>query len=277
MKFRKALNIFIPNPDQKLTGIFIEQQSQHPETTKNMKISFCLLFFSIFTVSYSSEPADSSKTKLKAGATVSLNSNGIASIPAFSLDKPAIIASVTLAKNRFSYDPTLAYGLDLRPWFIDNWLHYKIIAKPSFELTAGFNISTFGTKYNLPDGSIWEAQRYFAYAMTGVYGFSPNSSLTIAYWNDRGQEKGTLKGHFFSLIGERSDISIGKNVLFTAALQIFYINYDGNNDGLFVSPRVSASLRNAPFSIFFQATQALSSNITPFPGFRWNVGLAHTL
>jgi len=243
-----------------------------------MRTSFCLLFLFIFSVSYSSERADSTKTKLKAGATVSLNSNGIATIPAFSLGKPAIMASISLVKNRFSYDPTLAYGLDLRPWFIDNWLHYKIVARPVFDLIAGFNISTFGTKYDLPDGeSIWEAQRYFAYAIKGVYKFSPNNSLILEYWNDNGQEEGTLKGHYINLAGERSDISIGKKVLFSAAVQLFYINYDGNNDGLFVSPKVSSSVRNVPFSIFFQATQAISSNISPFPGFRWNIGVAYTL
>lgn len=242
-----------------------------------MRLSFCLVFLFIFSVSYSQEETTASKKKLKAGASVSLNSNGIASIPAFSLGKPAIIASISLAKNRFSYTPTLAYGLDLRPWFIDNWLNYKIIRKPAFELTAGFNISTFGSKYNLPEGSVWEAQRYFAFAMTGVYKFSPKNSLTLAYWSDNGQEKGTIKGHFFNLLGERNDMTVGKNVLVSAAVQIFYINYDGNNDGLFVSPKVSSSIRDVPFSVFIQATQAISSNIEPFPGFRWNIGVSYTL
>jgi hypothetical protein len=72
-------------------------------------------------------------------------------------------------------------------------------------------------------------------------------------------------------------MNIGKQVLLSAAVQVFYINYEGDNDGLFVSPKVSVSLRNSPFSLFFQATQGLSSNIYPFPGFRWNVGLAYTL
>jgi hypothetical protein len=242
-----------------------------------MRISFCLVFFLIFTFTYSQEISDSSKTKLKAGATVSLNSNGIATIPAFSLGKPAIIAAISLVKNRFSYTPTLAYGLDLRPWFIDNWLNYKIIRKPDFELTAGFNLSTFGSKYELPEGSLWEAQRYFAYALTGVYKLAPNSFLTLAYWNDNGQEPGSISGHFFNLAGERTDISLGKKVMLSAALQIYYINYDGNNDGLFVSPKVLSSLRNFPLSIFFQANQAIISNISPFPGFIWNIGVAYTL
>ena len=242
-----------------------------------MRISLSLIFIFLFTISWSEEPSDSTKTKLKAGASVSLNSNGMASIPAFSLGKPAIVATISLAKNRFSYTPTLAYGLDLRPWFIDNWLNYKIIRKPAFELTAGFNISTFGSQFSLPDGSILEAQRYFAYAMTGVYKVSEKNTLTIAYWNDNGQEKGTLRGHFINLVGERNEMNIGKNVLFSAALQIFYINYDGDNDGLFVAPKISTTLRNIPFSIYLQATQAINSNISPFPGFRWNIGIAYLL
>jgi len=242
-----------------------------------MRFSLCLVSIFIFTAAFTQEETTGSKRKLVAGAVVSLNSNGIASIPAFSLGKPAIMASISLAKNRFSYTPTLAYGLDLRPWFIDNWLNYKIIRRPVFELTAGFNLSTFGSKYELPDGYIWEAQRYFAYAMTGVIKLSAKNSLTIAYWNDNGQEKGTLSGHFFNLVGERSDMNIGKNVLISAAVQVFYINYDGNNDGFFVSPKVTSSVRNVPFSLFFQATQAITSNISPFPGFRWNIGVGYTL
>ncbi len=242
-----------------------------------MRIPFTLILLCISTVLYSIEDQDSVKRKLDVTATFSLNTNGIASIPAFSLDNPAIVATVSLTKNRFSYSPTLAYGLDLRPWYIDNWLNYKIIRKSSFDFTAGFNISTFGSKYNLSDSWILEAQRYFALALTGVYKFSPKSSLTVAYWRDMGQEKGTLKGHYFNLVAERSEINIGKSILFTGAFQIFYINYTGKNDGLFIAPKISTSVRNVPFTVYFQFIQALQSNITPFPGFRWNLGVAYNL
>ena len=77
----------------------------------NMKALFCLVFLSLFNAAYPIEGSDSLNTKkFKAGATFSINSNGIASIPAFSLDKPAVMASLFLGKNRFSYEPTLAYG-----------------------------------------------------------------------------------------------------------------------------------------------------------------------
>jgi len=237
-------------------------------------VSAILLFVS--SVSFSMESNDTLTSKLKAGCTVSLNSNGIASIPSFSLDKPAIMASITLAKGRFSYDPTLAYGLDLRPWFIDNWLHYRIVVKPKFELRTGFNISTFGSKYLLAEGSIHEAQRYLAFELSVTYKLTSNSTLSLSYWNDRGQEPGTIKGHFFSIVGERSDIMIGEKVALAANIMLFYINYTGNEAGLFISPKISSYVKNVPFSLYFQGTQAIQSNIDPFPEFRWNVGLSYT-
>jgi hypothetical protein len=243
----------------------------------NAKISFCALLVFMSTLSFSQDETSASKGKLQASANFSINSNGIASIPAFSLDKPAIIGSFTLVKNRFSYDPTLAYGFDLRPWFIDNWLHYKIINKPSFELRGGFNLSTFFTKIETEDEAFLTGDRYFAFSLDGTYRITPNSIISLAYWNDRGQESTSLKGHFIDLTGERSNISLGKSLLMAVNVQLFYINYDGNNDGLFISPKISSSVRDFPFSLYFQATQTIQTNISPYPGFRWNLGISYSL
>jgi hypothetical protein len=187
------------------------------------------------------------------------------------------MASLSLRKGRFSYDPVLAYGLDLNPWVIDNWLHYKLIDRPFFELKTGFDASMFFSDYKQTDESILQGQRYFTFELTGVYKYSPNGFISLSYWNDRGQDKGTVKGHFFSVVGERSELSIGERILFSANINLFYIDYNGKNDGLFVSPKISSSVRNVPFAIFFQAIQALQSNISPFPKFRWNLGLSYTL
>jgi hypothetical protein len=242
-----------------------------------MRIPICLLFVFISAIAVSQEKPAAQKNKLGANVTFSLNSNGIASIPAFSLDKPALVASVNLTKGRFSYDPTLAYSLELKPWYIDNWLHYKIILRPKFELRAGMNISTFCSGYKTGDEEFMRAERYFAFAMAGTYKFTPSSSLTLDYWSDNGQEKGSLSGHFINLEYDRYDMQIGGKALLSAYLMLFYINYDGDNDGLFFSPRISMSLRGIPSSLFFQATQPIQSNISPWPGFRWNVGISYNL
>jgi hypothetical protein len=242
-----------------------------------MRASFSFLFIFVFGIAFPQEKPEGSDKILKADANVSLNTNGVASIPAFSLGEPAIIASVSLAKNRFSYDPVLAYGVNMKPWFIDNWLHYKIIRKPSFELRSGVNFSTFFTDYKLTDETILRGDRYLAFEVAATYKFRSNTSLTLMYWNDNGLEPGTISGHFLDLVGEKRDMKIGKSFLMSANIQLFIITYDGNNDGLFISPKISFALRNLPFALFWQGTQVIKSNINPDPGFQWNLGLSYSL
>jgi hypothetical protein len=242
------------------------------------KIVIFFLFAFIASNTFAGQNDDTTRTKkIHATATFSLNSNGISSVPAFSLGKPAAMASVSIGKGWFSYDPTLGYDLDGHPWFIDNWLHVKLLNKPKFELRTGMNISSYCSKYTVPEGEFYRVERYFAFELAGIFRFAKNTSLLTQYWNDRGQEDWSIKGHFVNAVLERTDMAIGKHILCTAALQLFYINYTENNDGLFVAPRIAFSVRNFPVSIFSQAVQAITSNIEPFPGFNINVGIGYTL
>jgi hypothetical protein len=240
-----------------------------------MRIFFSLLLLFIFTLASSAEKADSTKAKLRFFGNVSLNTNGIASIPAFSLDKPAIIAALTLAKKRFSYDPTVAYGLNMRPWIIDNWVHYRLILKPKFELRTGVDFSMFFSEYDTGEDKILQGQQYITFEIAGIFKISPESSVSLMYWSDNGQDPGSITGNFYNVVFDQSNISIGKSLLFSANVQLFYINYTGENDGLFVSPKIASSIKNLPLSVFFQAIQAITSNVEPFPGFKWNAGLAY--
>jgi hypothetical protein len=245
--------------------------------TAPMRLLFFLLLSGIPLIGLSQDTDPKEKKELETEASFSFHSNGIAPIPAFSLDKPALAASLSVRKGRFSYDPAFFYSLEMKPWFLDNWLHYKIISRPGFELMAGANFSTFCSGFEINDQEILKAERYFAFSLTGTYFFSPLSSLAMDYWSDNGQEAGSLTGHFAAVTYKRSDIHLGKKVLLSCGLMLFYINYSGSNDGLFVSPTASLSVKAIPVSLFFQATQAIQSNIDPWPGFKWNVGVSYDL
>jgi hypothetical protein len=243
--------------------------------TGGMKCLLLLLLTLIIPVEVIAFIPDSTRTKLKAACTISLNTNGISTIPAFSLGEPAIMSFITLSKGRFSYDPVLAYGMDIKPWFIDNWLHYHIVDRDAFKLRTGINFSVFFSDVKLPEEEILKGERYWAVELAGIYNITSRTVLTLMYWNDRGQDPGTLMGHFLSLSGEHNEMRIGKFLLLSAALQIFYIDYDGNNDGLFVSPKISLSGKSISLALFFQATQPLVTNISPYPGFEWNLGVSY--
>lgn len=238
-----------------------------------MNILSCFLFILLpSAVDPVSLASDTSGSKFVATAGISINSNGIAAIPAFSLGEPAIIASVSLRKKRFSYDPALAYDLDFRPWFIDNWFHYRIMNRQEFELRTGINFSSFFSGIKLPEKEVHQSERYLAFELASFYKPYTDNVFSLVYWRDMGMDEGTIKGHFLSFSWEKSGIGI-RNIQLTSGLQFFYINYDGNNDGFFVTPRLSALFSDTPLTLFFQATQVLQSNIEPSPGFRWNVGL----
>lgn len=242
-----------------------------------MRLTF-FLFLIFIAGSVFSQSADSENPKkLTASGSFSINSNGVASVPAFTLGDPAFITSVSIAKGRFSYDPVLGYGLNLKPWFFDNWLHYKFIARPIFEMRAGFNYSTYFSEYTTPEETILQGQRYFTFALEAFYTFKPKNSLQFAWWNDRGQEPGTIKGNYLSAAFERTEIEVAKKLLLSANGQLFYINYTDNNDGLFITAKVSAAVKNIPLLLYFHGIQAITSNFEPFPGFKLNVGLAYVL
>ena len=133
----------------------------------------------------------------------------------------------------------------------------------------------FSANIDEGDHKILQGQQYITFEIATIFKFSPRSILSLMYWSDNGQDYGTISGSFYNIVYERVDIEIGNAVLFTAALQMFYLEYTGNNDGLFISPRIAASVKKIPLSLFFQATQPLTTNVEPNPGFKWNAGLAY--
>lgn len=246
-----------------------------PRTDYFMRIFLSLIFIVIIMPASAIEKADSVRKKLIFSGNLSINSNGMAQIPSFSLGEPALIAAFTVQKKRFSYDPQIAYGLNFRPWTIDNWLHYRLIYRPKFELRAGGNFAMFFTEYNTGEDIILQGQQYLTFEIAGVFKFTPKSSLSLMYWSDNGQDPGTIDGSFYNILYERAGIEIGERILLSGNIQFYYIDYTGNNDGLFISPKIASSVKNIPLSVFFVGTQALKSNIEPFPGFKWNAGLAY--
>lgn len=238
-----------------------------------------LLFFTLFLSSFygfCSEKSDSTKHPLKVSGTISFNTNGMAPVPAFAYGKPVVSSNISFTKNRFSYDPQFSYGLNIKPWILDNWFHYKIIKQPKFDLRTGVNISMFFSELQTPDEAVWRGQRYTTFELAGFFYLPKSRTIGLMYWYDYGIDPGTIKGSFINLEASQSNIPLGRQLLLAVYIQAFYIDYTDNNDGFFISPKLTLSTRKFPVSIYCQGLMPITSNMSPYPSFDYNIGVGYT-
>lgn len=241
-----------------------------------MKGLLIFIFLTSAIASFSKEESDSTRNPLLFSGSISFNSNGMAPIPSFALGKPALTANLSIAKGRFSYNPQLSYDLHLKPWIIDNWFHYKIIDKSRFALRTGVNVGAFFSDIEVTGQTIRQVQRYFAIELAGTYKITEKSSLGLMFWYDKGADPGTIEGYFINLVYDRPEIPIGKHIYMGINIQTFIVDYTSNNDGFFISPRASFETKYVPVFLFYQGIHPLISNISPDPGFQWNVGIGYS-
>ena len=241
-----------------------------------MKTFSIIILLSFASIPILKAQADSTKNSFQVSGELTLNSNGIAPIPAFALGDPTVMANILLQKNRFSYNPQLSYDFKLRPWIIDNWFHYKLLEKQKFEMRTGLNISMFFSDYGLTEKEVWYGQLYLTFELAVKYKLTKKSALSAMYWYDNGLDVGSISGHFYNVVFDQVDIRLNRYLSMSVNIQLFYIDYTGNNDGLFISPKALLSSSKIPIFTFFQAIQPLTSNISPYPDFQWNLAVGYS-
>jgi hypothetical protein len=96
---------------------------------------FCLL--ATVKVVQAQTKKDTIHTPFKFSGTLILSTNGISPIPAFSLEKPAVVANLSLRKRRFSFDPEMGFSTKGIPWYLNNFFRYRLIEKTRFQFQTG--------------------------------------------------------------------------------------------------------------------------------------------
>tara|TARA_R110002049_G_scaffold696_6_gene4359 strand:+ start:119585 stop:120298 length:714 start_codon:yes stop_codon:yes gene_type:complete len=216
----------------------------------------------------------------KFSGNIGLNTNGISRVPAFSLGKPAIMGFFSLRKNRFSFDPEVAYSTEGNPWFMNSCFRYRIYAKKNFDVmvSANWSISHRYTEV-IENGlkTIAKAERYVVFEFVPTYKLSEKFSLGSAVFVGRGIDKGSLKQmHFISLVGNITKLRLSEKLYYSFFPQIFYLNLDGDTDSLFVSGVAGIGHKRFPFFLSSQINQPVVTAISPNPGFSWNIGVTYT-
>ncbi len=216
----------------------------------------------------------------KFSGTIGLNTNGISPVPAFSLGKSAIMGFFSLRKNRFSFDPEIAYATDGTPWFFSSCFRYRILDKKKWgiKVAAVWNVS-----HSYPEviensilKTITKAERYVVFEFIPTYKFSEKFSLVSAVFVGRGFDKGSLKQmHFISLVGNITKVGLSEKSFCSIFPQVFYLNLDGDTDSFFVSGVFGIGHEKLPLFLSTQMNRPVVTSISPNPGFSWNVGLSY--
>jgi hypothetical protein len=75
---------------------------------------------------FSQEP-DGTNTVSHFGGAITVTTKGISMVPNLSLGKPAAIFDLSMGKRRLSFEPSLRFALEGKPWSFLFWWRYKLI------------------------------------------------------------------------------------------------------------------------------------------------------
>jgi hypothetical protein len=88
--------------------------------TNIKKTLIFLVLFNLSGVSFS-QKKDSTKSAGHFGGTIALTSKGISMVPNLSLGKPAAIFDLSMGKRKLSFEPSLRFALEGKPWSFLFW------------------------------------------------------------------------------------------------------------------------------------------------------------
>ncbi len=217
---------------------------------------------------------------LKFSGYINLNTNGISPVPAFSLDKPSVIGTFSLNRKRIGFNPEMAVSTEGKPWFINPRITYKAIDGKKF----GFSLATlYSFNFTYPEelvGSVLQAttkvEHYALLQSTSNYTISKKTSIGLTTFHGFGLKNASIKrGNFFVLGANITKLKIMGNFYHSLFPQLVYIDLDGDTQGLFASAIYGIGHNKWPFFLSTQLTQSLSTNISPDPSFKWNLGLTY--
>ena len=241
-------------------------------------LPFCPLFVSILAFAQGSK--DSEPVGIQFSGTFQINTNGIATVPAFTLDKPAVVGVLSLNKKRFGIDQYLAYSIEGKPWFIESYFNYKIADGKKIALSTAAMWGASFTYDRVFSAGIWqettEYQRYVFLIQTTSYKLSPKNAINLSTYHGYGFPEGSIRwATFVTLVGNLPEAYISESVYLGIFPQLLFINLDWETDAFFLAGKFGVRHKKLPLFFSTQISKPFAGNLSPDPGFQWNIGLAY--
>lgn len=244
------------------------------------KRCFFILILSCFSIYSFSQETDSNKTVYNFSGTVRLTNNGIATIPAFSLGKPAVIFNLAMGNERLTFEPQFAFSTEGKPWTYFFWFRYKLKDTGKFRTRVGAQfalpfreapVTTNNVTYN-----VLQAHRFGAVEVAPSYLLSENVTVGAYYLYSHGFDVDRKnRNHYLALTGSVNNIKLGNQLSMQISPQIYYLNLD-RIEGFYLYSAFTLSKNNSPLSLSFIVNKKLKTDIVAGKDLEWNATLAYS-
>jgi len=241
-----------------------------------------VIMFLLVAFSALAQHADTTRKRtVNFSGTLSITNNGFSLIPAFTLGKPAAVATLYAGGKKLSFEPEFRYSLEGKPWsFIFIW-RYKLIKKDKFQFTVGTHLPALNFKSdsvirNGVEEEAIRARRFFpVIELAPAYIIRKDINVSIYYQYGRALEKELARNtHFVSLRTSFSNIALSKTIFMRFNPQAYYLKMDAD-DGFYFSSGLTLGMRKFPVAISSLVNTAIQTDIAG-KKLDWNVSLVYS-
>jgi len=201
------------------------------------QIAFCETSEKIFI--NDSIPHDSIPKKTVVNGSVSINNIAFAPVPAFSFNSPILISTLTVKRNKFTYNADLSLGLNGKPYMFNNWFRYAICSEKKINLQVSANAFLYFTP-------AMESKRNLSFEIMASPRKVPFYAL---YQYVEAFDSATIGGSLINVGYQVPKITIKKSFYLRISPQILYFNFTDNYDGLYTGVNFSIASTKCPISI----------------------------
>ncbi len=232
------------------------------------------LFF-LITLYGRAQESDSIPIESSFHGTVLLGNKGFAPIPAFSFDRPLVMAFLRLGKGKLTYQPDISVGLNGQPWATGHWIRYQVIQNRRFRLRSGIAGGIFFLEdTNNAGDEILNALRSATLETYAEISVSDNWIVGLTHWYNRGFDKGTVNGNFLDLKVSKLNTALFSDFFININAEIFVFDFSRGFEGLYVSSNSLILKGKFPVGVHFQMAYPIATSF-PAGGLNWNTGLLY--
>jgi len=239
-----------------------------------LKKQVAAILLAILAITAKAQDTAAHAKPITVSGNIQVTNNGTAPVPIFALGRPAIIGSTTVRKGHFYANFEQYFGLDTKPWRMNNRIGYFLADTKALTLTFSTNISLFFLQRNpQPNhGEEFQTQRYWAQELTGEYRINPNRKLQFLYWHTNNVDTlGINREEFVNLAFLFDNVQLGAKNIISFKPSVFYLFDQGALQGVFAAQTTTYQRKKWKFSLFVQTT--FQVHVVPANKMTWNAGV----